>query len=150
MKFRSFVVIGLLASSAAIAQEDGLKVMLLYDMEGMSGATDYRYTTNSHVDHYAEGRKMMTADVNAAIRGLIAGGATEIMVVDGHGSGNRSGPDVIVEELLEPAVMHYRDTPFDIYMDSYDQSIDESDDRPIWGRTPQVFEDCSCCCRTMR
>ena len=124
MKFRSLVVIGLLASSAAVAQEDGLKVMLLYDMEGMSGATDYRYTTNSHVDHYAEGRKMMTADVNAAIRGLIAGGATEIMVVDGHGSGNRSGPDVIVEELLEPAVMHYRDTPFDIYMDSYDQSID--------------------------
>ena len=114
----------LLVTSLVQAQHDGIKVMLLYDMEGMAGATDFRYTTSGHTDYYAEGRKMMTADVNAAIRGLLAGGATEIMVVDGHGSGNRSGPDVIVEELLEPAYMHYRDTPFDIYMDSYDQSID--------------------------
>lgn len=114
----------LLVACSAQAQDDGIKVMLLYDMEGMAGATDYRYTTAGHEDYYAEGRKMMTADVNAAIRGLVAGGATEIMVVDGHGSGNRGGPDVIVEELLEPAEMHYRDTPFDIYMDSYDQSID--------------------------
>jgi D-amino peptidase len=113
-----------LLATTGSAQDAGIKVMLLYDMEGMAGATDYRYTTSSHSESYAEGRKMMTADVNAAIRGLMAGGATEIIVVDGHGSGNRSEPDVLVDELLPPAVMHYRDTPFDIYMDSYDASFD--------------------------
>ena len=30
----------LLLGASAQAQEDGIKVMLLYDMEGMSGATD--------------------------------------------------------------------------------------------------------------
>lgn len=114
----------MLSAALTQAQGDGVKVMLLYDMEGMAGATDYRYTTSRHSEQYAEGRKMMTADVNAAIRGLLAGGATEIIVVDGHGSGNRSEPDVLVDELLPPAVMHFRDTPFDIYMDSYDASFD--------------------------
>jgi D-amino peptidase len=118
------LVLALFASAVTQAQDDDIKVMLLYDMEGMSGATDFRYTTSGHTDQYVEGRKMMTADVNAAIRGLVAGGATEIIIVDGHGSGNRSGPDVLVDQLQSPAVMHYRDTSFDIYMDSYDASFD--------------------------
>ena len=33
----------------------------------------------------AEGRKFLTSDVNAAIRGLKAGGAGAIWVQDGHG-----------------------------------------------------------------
>ncbi len=114
----------LIFSCPVSAQEKGIKVLLLYDMEGMSGATRYEYTTARFPDDYAEGRKMMTDDVNAAIRGLVAGGATEIVVVDGHGSGNREEPDVIEEALLPPARMHFRDTWFDIYMDSYDSSID--------------------------
>ena len=66
----------------------------------------------------------MTVDVNAAIAGLKAGGATEIVVVDGHGSGNDTSPDVLEDQLLAPAKMISRDRPFDIYMDSYDQSVD--------------------------
>ncbi len=111
-------------SSALLAQPRRLKVLLLYDMEGVSGATTYRHTTVSHPAEYGEGRKSLTADVNAAIAGLKAAGATEIVVVDGHGSGNTAGPDVLEDQLLPPAKMHYRDTPFDIYMDSYDHSID--------------------------
>jgi D-amino peptidase len=62
--------------------------------------------------------------VNAAIAGLKAAGATEIVVVDGHGSGNTAGPDVLEDQLLAPARMIARDAPFDIYMDSYDHSVD--------------------------
>jgi D-amino peptidase len=107
-----------------VRAERALKVMLLYDMEGITGADEFRKTTVSHPAEYAEGRKSLTADVNAAIAGLKAGGATEIMVVDGHGSGNTQEPDVLEAQLLAPAAMHYRKTPFDIYMDSYDHSID--------------------------
>ena len=62
--------------------------------------------------------------MNAAIAGLKAGGATEIVVVDGHGSGNTPEPDVFESQLLSPARMIARDRSFDIYMDSYDQSFD--------------------------
>jgi len=106
------------------AQQRPLKVLLLYDMEGVSRATDFKHTSFAHRSEYAEGRKSLTDDVNAAIAGLKSAGATEIVVVDGHGSGNNTGPDVLEDQLLAPAKMHYRDTPFDIYMDSYDHSFD--------------------------
>ena len=102
----------------------GLKVMVLYDMEGVSGASEYRMVTVSHPAQYAEGRKSLTADVNAAIAGLKAAGVTDILVVDGHGSGNYESADVLEEQLTAPARLISRDLPFDIYMDSYDHSID--------------------------
>ena len=101
-----------------------LKVMVLYDMEGVSGIHEWRMTSARHAEQYVEGRKSLTADVNAAIAGLKAAGVTDILVVDGHGSGNYDSPDVYEEQLLAPAKMVSRDTPFDIYMDSYDHSID--------------------------
>jgi D-amino peptidase len=115
--------IGVLLAPSHFAQRP-LKVLLLYDMEGVSGATDFKHTSFAHQAEYSEGRKSLTDDVNAAIAGLKSAGATEIVVVDGHGSGNNTGPDVLEEQLLAPAKMHYRDTPFDIYMDSYDHSFD--------------------------
>jgi D-amino peptidase len=108
----------------AAGQQRGAKVLLLFDMEGVSGASDFKHTSFAHPAEYAEGRKSLTADVNAAINGLKAAGASEIIVVDGHGAGNSGGPDVLENELVPPARMLYRDTPFDIYMDSYDHSID--------------------------
>ena len=112
-----------LAFTAAAAQKP-LKVMILFDMEGVSGATDFRQTSYAHPSEYAQGRQSLTADVNAAISGVKAAGATEVVIVDGHGSGNATGPDVVEEQLLAPAKVQYRDAPFDIYMDSYDQSFD--------------------------
>src|SRR5262245_35151338 len=107
-----------------LSQRRPVKVLLLYDMEGVSGATDFKHTSFAHSTEYAEGRKSLTADVNAAIAGLKAAGATEIVVVDAHGSGNGTGPDVLEDQLLAPAKVLYRDAPFDIYMDSYDHSFD--------------------------
>lgn len=124
---RRTILLALAAAGIAAsmsAQTRGLKVLLLYDMEGVSGATDFRYTSFAHPNEYAQGRKSLTADINAAVSGLKAAGATEITVVDGHGSGNSTGPDVLEDELLAPAKMMYRDQPFDIYMDSYDGSVD--------------------------
>jgi D-amino peptidase len=110
--------------SSGMSQQKPLKVLVLYDMEGVSGASSVRHTNFGADPEYTEGRKSLTADVNAAIAGLKAGGATEIVVVDGHGSGNAQSPDVFEAELLAPAKMISRDRPFDIYMDSYDQSFD--------------------------
>jgi len=127
MQMRMFaggLLAALITVATASAQQRPLKVLLLYDMEGVSEAIIHQHTSFAYPAEYALGRKSLTADVNAAIAGLKAAGATEIVVVDGHGSGNSNGPDVLEDQLLAPAKMHYRDTPFDIYMDSYDHSID--------------------------
>jgi D-amino peptidase len=50
--------------------------------------------TDTHKE-YDRFRKLMTGDVNAAIRGAFAGGATEVLVADGHGSAR----NILVEEL---------------------------------------------------
>ena len=110
--------------ASGMSPQKPLKVLVLYDMEGVSGASSVRHTNFGADPEYTEGRKSLTADVNAAIAGLKAAGATEIIVCDGHGSGNSQGPDVFEAELLAPAKMISRDRPFDIYMDSYDQSFD--------------------------
>jgi D-amino peptidase len=102
----------------------GPKVLLLYDMEGVTGATNVRHTNFGDHPEYAVGRRSLTDDVNAAIAGLKAAGAGEIVVVDGHGSGNAQEPDVYEAELLAPAKMISRDRGFDIYMDSVDASFD--------------------------
>ena len=118
------IAITVLFAVQAHTQQRALKVMVLYDMEGVTGAVSYKHTTYSHKAEYEEGRKSLTADVNAAVAGLKAAGATEIVVVDGHGSGNASSPDVLEDQLLPPAKMISRDRSFDIYMDSYDHSFD--------------------------
>jgi D-amino peptidase len=109
--------------SLLLAQQPGKKALVLYDMEGVTGATNVKHTGFGQLE-YDQARQSLTDDVNAAIAGLKSAGATEIIVVDGHGSGNSAGPDVLEEKLLPPAKMISRDRGFDIYMDSYDQSID--------------------------
>ena len=126
MSKRLFLAVGSLICILVLAvpAQKRLKVVLLYDMEGVSGLTKAEATDFDSKADYEAARTSLTADVNAAIAGLKAGGATEIIVVDGHGSGNSEGPDVFENQLLAPAKMISRDRPFDIYMDSYDQSVD--------------------------
>jgi D-amino peptidase len=98
------------------------KILLLYDMEGVSGINRLAQVLYPGAE-YDTARHLLTADVNAAIRGLKAGGAGEIVVVDGHGSGNWREPDIILAEMDKRAAMRFTDTPFDPYT-SPDESFD--------------------------
>lgn len=94
---------------------DGLRILVLHDMEGLTGQSDPA-TFFFGSPRYAEGQEMLVGDVNAVIAGLFAGGATAVEVVDGHGSGN-TAPD-IRRDLLDPrATQVLRDAPFDAYFD---------------------------------
>ncbi len=75
----------------------GLKVYISVDMEGISGISG-RDQTSSSGSEYGRSRKLMAEDANAAIRGAIAAGATEIVVNDSHG-GHRN----ILPEDLHPS-----------------------------------------------
>jgi len=71
-----------------------MKILIAADMEGITGVTTWDQVTPGHPE-YARFRKLMTADVNAAIRGAHAAGADQIVVTDGHWNGS----NILVEEL---------------------------------------------------
>lgn len=71
-----------------------MKILIACDMEGITGVVKWDHVDPAHPE-YPRFRRLMTADVNAAIRGAFDGGADEVLVVDGHG-GNAN---LVIEEL---------------------------------------------------
>jgi len=79
-----------------------LKVVIVSDMEGISGINDWHQIFYGCREFEEIGRIQVTEDVNATILGLRAAGATDISVVDYHGSGGPSKN--VVPERLEKGV----------------------------------------------
>jgi D-amino peptidase len=79
---------------AVNAQERRVKIYISADMEGVVGVV-----TNEQLGpqgfEYARFREFMTQEVNAAIEGALAGGATQIVVGDSHGNGQ----NLLIEKL---------------------------------------------------
>lgn len=75
-----------------------MKILIAADMEGITGVVHWDQVNPNHSE-YARFRKLMTADVNAAIRGAFAGGASSVIVTDGHNNGR----NILIEELDERA-----------------------------------------------
>lgn len=65
-----------------------MKVFISVDIEGATGIASFSQCGRADGQHYdyAFARRMLTGDVNAAIRGARAAGATEIVVKDAHGN----------------------------------------------------------------
>jgi len=71
-----------------------MRIYIMTDMEGISGIRTEQQCQTDHPS-YQLGRKLLMGDVNAAIAGAIEGGATDVLVSDGHGG----GPHFILEEM---------------------------------------------------
>lgn len=71
-----------------------MKLLIAADMEGVTGVTNWDQVTPGHAE-YSRFRRLMTGDVNAAVRGAFDGGADEVIVADGHWYGN----NILVEDL---------------------------------------------------
>lgn len=78
-------IVAALLLSVPSAAQPGKKVFVSADMEGISGIAAPDQLSAAGAE-YGRSRKMMADDVNAAIRGARAGGATTIVVNDSHGS----------------------------------------------------------------
>src|SRR5688572_25261341 len=96
MKSRAICLALLLFSFATTtnAQNRPMKIYISADMEGVVGVV-----TNEQLGpqgfEYARFREFMTQEVNAAIEGALAAGATEIVVSDSHGNGQ----NLLIEKL---------------------------------------------------
>lgn len=73
-----------------------MKILIMSDMEGVAGVKNFRDFCHPESRWYEKACRLETLEVNAAIDGFYAGGATYVQVADGHGPG---GIDV---ELLDP------------------------------------------------
>ena len=71
-----------------------MKILIAVDMEGITGVVTWNHVDPSHAE-YQRFRRLMTQDVNAAVRGAIDGGADEIIVTDGHWNSD----NILIEEL---------------------------------------------------
>ncbi len=71
-----------------------MKILIAADMEGITGVVHWDHVTPGHAE-YARFRRLMTDDVNAAIRGSLEGGAQELIVSDGHNAGR----NLLIEQL---------------------------------------------------
>jgi D-amino peptidase len=78
-----------------------MKLLIAADMEGITGVTRIEHTQSTHPE-YQRFRRLMTADVNAAIQGAAAAGADNILVADGHGYAT----NILIEELDPRAHLH--------------------------------------------
>ena len=74
-------------------------VVLSADMEGVSQLREAREIVAACPEYWDTGRRRYEEEVAAACEGLLAGGATEVVVLDNHASGN---PANIAGDALPP------------------------------------------------
>jgi D-amino peptidase len=79
-----------------------MRVHIISDMEGVAGIVKWEQVSGGEA-MYEEGRKLYTGEINAAVRGAKASGATEIVVMDCHGAGKGWTFNSLIPEELDPA-----------------------------------------------
>jgi D-amino peptidase len=96
-----------------------MKLLIAVDMEGITGVVTWNHVDPGHAE-YQRFRRLMTQDVNAAIRGAANGGADEIIVTDGHWNSD----NILVEELDRRARLNSgTPSPFSM-VQGVDQGVD--------------------------
>jgi len=118
----AILVSTLLIAIGAWAQDDGLKIYISADMEGVVGAVTGDQLSPGGFE-YQRFREFMTAEVNAAIDAARAAGATEFVVSDSHGNGE----NLLIEKLPDDVTI-IRSWPRELSMmagidDSFDGVI---------------------------
>lgn len=98
-----------------------MKIYVMTDLEGVAGVIDSENWCMWDGRYYEQAKELLTREVNAAAQGLFEGGATEIVVADGHGPGG------INPLLLNPQVMLMRGWPV-----GFPLELDGSYDAIIW------------------
>jgi D-amino peptidase len=119
---RMIPICALLLVTAGMTQvrSEELKIYISVDMEGIGGVSTWDVQAGSKGSEYEKFRKLMTAEVNAAIEGAFEAGATEVLVSDSHGNGQNLDMELLDERVRlirawpRPlSMMHGLDSTFD-------------------------------------
>jgi D-amino peptidase len=102
-----------------------VKVFIISDMEGVAGIVKWAQTdgTNGGIA-FQEGRVLYTEEINAAVRGAKAAGATEIVVMDCHGAGGEWTFNSLVPDKLDPDCEYVVQSEWTEYTEFLQQGCD--------------------------
>jgi D-amino peptidase len=78
-----------------------VRVHVISDIEGVAGIVKWGQA-GGDLPLYQEARKLYTEEINAAVRGAKAAGATEVVVMDCHGAGGDYTFNSLVADMLDP------------------------------------------------
>jgi D-aminopeptidase len=78
-----------------------MRVHVISDIEGVAGVVKPEQSDGGE-PLFEEARRLYTEEINAAVRGAFAGGATEVVVMDCHGAGKGWTFNSLLPELLHP------------------------------------------------
>src|SRR5690242_10466282 len=92
-------------------------------MEGISGIVKGEQTSAGEA-LFEEGRKLYTEEINAAVRGAKAAGATEIVVMDCHGAGKGYTFNSLLPEGLDPNCEFVVQNEWTEYTEFLEQGVD--------------------------
>jgi D-amino peptidase len=111
MDHMRWIMLTFIVSLAAFAQ--GPRIFMVTDMEGVTGVNSWDEQTAPGQRRFEETRRLLAAEVNAAVEGAFAGGASEVVIWDGH-DGSRS---LSVDDIPPRArLIQGKPTPADYYM----------------------------------
>jgi len=88
-----------------IAGADPIRIYIVTDLEGASGVYQFAQTREPGHPLGEKAKEYLMGDIAAVVRGLRAGGATDIVVLDGH------GPQAFVPHLMEPGATYITGKP---------------------------------------
>jgi len=99
--------------------------MIWADMEGVAGISTWEHAGDIS-PLYEEGRRLYTGEVNAAVRGCKKSGATEIVVIDGHGGGYKDARGFIslITDRLEPGANYVLGHAWTRYIEPLEKGCD--------------------------
>ncbi len=96
-----------------------MNVLIMTDLEGISGVDYKDQVHDTSSDGYKYACERLMADLNAAVEGAKRAGADTVYVVDGHGSGKN-----FIQKMLDPRATQVSVTEFcrmleDVQIDAY-------------------------------
>ncbi len=100
----AWVVIFLIMLSAVPASAQ-IKIYIMTDLEGVSGVYKFAQTREKDTPLNIQACEYFMKDLAAVVRGLRDGGATEILILDGHGS------QAIIPHMMEPGARYITGRP---------------------------------------
>jgi D-amino peptidase len=92
-------------------------------MEGVAGITKWQQCEGGHA-MFEEGRRLYTAEINAAVRGAKAAGAKEIVVMDCHGAGEGWTFNSLIPDELDSACEYVVQNEWTEYTEYLESGVD--------------------------
>jgi D-amino peptidase len=110
------LTIFLAVSAGAGLASAQMKIYIITDLEGISGVYKFSQTREADTPLNIQAKEYFMGDVAAVVRGLRDAGATEIVVLDGHGS------QAVAPQFMEPGATYVTGLPRDEVLWGLDRS----------------------------